>query len=90
MYTRTLGRMIRVITFLVATLPTISYAAPIQVTIDTSALSGTTGSIAFDFLDGGIPSNTVTVSAPDGEQVINRLTLELCSRWTRSGVICEE
>ncbi len=62
MYTHTLGRMIRVIAFLVATLPTTSYAAPTHVTVDTSALSGTTGSLAFDFLDGGTPANTVTLS----------------------------
>lgn len=62
MYTRNLGRMIRVIAFLVATLPTTSYAAPIHVTVDTSALSGTTGDLVFDFIDGGTPANTLTLS----------------------------
>jgi hypothetical protein len=36
-------------------------AAAYQVTIDTPGLSGTTASMAFDFIDGGPPSNGITV-----------------------------
>ena len=45
-----------------------AWAIPMQYTIDTSALSGTNAFLAFDFIDGGTPSNTVTVSsfATDG------------------------
>jgi len=43
------------------------WASPIQVTVDTSSLSGL-GIIAFDFTDGGPPPNSVTISgfASDG------------------------
>jgi PEP-CTERM motif len=39
-----------------------------QVTVDTTGLSGTAGTLAFDFTDGGLPSNEVTISnlASDG------------------------
>ncbi len=42
-------------------------ASPIQVTVDTSGLSGL-GTVAFDFVDGGPPPNSVTISgfASDG------------------------
>ena len=42
-------------------------ASPIQVTVDTSSLSGL-GILAFDFIDGGPPVNSVTISgfASDG------------------------
>jgi hypothetical protein len=45
-----------------------AHAAPIQVTIDTTALSGTPAILAFDLIDGGAPANSVTVSgfATDG------------------------
>ena len=33
-----------------------------DVTIDTTSLTGTTGTLAFDFIDGGTPSNQVTIS----------------------------
>lgn len=36
-------------------------AVPIQVTVDTSGLSGTLVSLAFDLIDGGPPSNSVTI-----------------------------
>ena len=32
------------------------------VTVDTSTLSGTSAQLAFDFVDGGTPSNTITIS----------------------------
>jgi hypothetical protein len=39
-----------------------------QVTVDTTGLAGTAGTLAFDFTDGGPPSNQVTISnlASDG------------------------
>ena len=37
-------------------------ASSILVTVDTSALAGTTTDLAFDLVDGGSPANTVTVS----------------------------
>jgi hypothetical protein len=42
-------------------------ASPIQITVDTSSLSGL-GILAFDFIDGGPPFNSVTISgfASDG------------------------
>jgi hypothetical protein len=43
-------------------------AEPIRVTVDTTVLSGTGATLAFDFIDGGAPINTVTLSsfATDG------------------------
>lgn len=38
-----------------------AHAAPIQVTVDTPGLSGTLVSLAFDLIDGGPPSNSVTI-----------------------------
>jgi hypothetical protein len=37
-------------------------AVPYQVTIDTTALSGAAAQLAFDFVDGGSPANTVVIS----------------------------
>ena len=37
-------------------------AAPIQIVIDTSSLNGVAANLAFDFIDGGTPTNSVTVS----------------------------
>jgi len=39
-----------------------SLRADTMVTVDTSALNGTSAQIAFDFIDGGSPSNSVTIS----------------------------
>ena len=39
-----------------------SLRADTIVTVDTSTLAGTSAQIAFDFIDGGPPSNTVTIS----------------------------
>ena len=36
-------------------------ASPIQITVDTSSLFGTAANLAFDFIDGGPPSNSVTI-----------------------------
>jgi len=38
------------------------HAAPIQVTVDTSLLAGSTIDLAFDLTDGGPPDNTVTIT----------------------------
>ena len=35
----------------------------ITISVDTSAISGTSAQLAFDFIDGGTPSNTITVSS---------------------------
>lgn len=55
---------------LVALLSVVSVAdaAPVTVTIDTSAHAGTSAMLAIDFIDGGTPSNAVTVTgfATDG------------------------
>ena len=37
------------------------WASPIQITVDTSSLFGTAANLAFDFIDGGPPSNSVTI-----------------------------
>jgi hypothetical protein len=39
----------------------VALAAPIQVTIDTSAFSGAAATLAFDFIDGGPPANSVAI-----------------------------
>jgi len=39
-----------------------SLRADTIVTVDTSTLSGTSAQLAFDFIDGGTPSNTITIS----------------------------
>lgn len=44
------------------TLASIATAAPITITVDTSALSGTPAQLAFDLVDGGPPANSVTIS----------------------------
>ena len=38
------------------------HASPIQITVDTSLLAGTSADLAFDLTDGGPPANTVTIS----------------------------
>lgn len=48
--------------FLLFLCPMTLRAAPVLMTVDTSAISGTAGQIAFDFVDGGSPENNVTVS----------------------------
>ena len=49
---------------------TIVHATTIDVTVDTSFLNGVPAVLAFDFIDGGLPDNTVTLSAltSDGTQ----------------------
>ncbi len=44
------------------------FALPYRVSIDTSPLSGTAAQVAFDFIDGGPPTNSVVISdfATDG------------------------
>ena len=49
-------------TSLLAT-PASVWAVPYQVNVNVAAFSGTDAQIAFDFIDGGTPSNTVTISA---------------------------
>ena len=39
------------------------HATTINVTINSTALNGVTAVLAFDFIDGGPPDNTVTLSA---------------------------
>lgn len=41
---------------------TTAYGAVIQIDINTSSLSGRSGQIAFDLIDGGTPSNTITIA----------------------------
>jgi hypothetical protein len=41
----------------------VGHATTINVTIDSTALDGLTAVLAFDFIDGGSPDNTVTLSA---------------------------
>lgn len=45
-----------------------AHAAPIQITVDTASLAGTSAALAFDLIDGGLPANTLTLSgfASDG------------------------
>jgi hypothetical protein len=68
----TLKALSRFVTVLVCysglLLPLSARAVPYQFTLDTTALAGTTGQLALDVLDGGTPSNTVTLSglATDG------------------------
>jgi len=47
---------------------TVSYATPVSynVVVDTSGLSGMSGQLAFDFIDGGTPSNTMSISGFTG------------------------
>lgn len=47
------------------TTPIVTWAMPMpyQVTVDTTPLAATQMQLAFDFIDGGLPSNTVTASA---------------------------
>ncbi len=44
------------------------WASPVSVTVNTAALSSTPAQLAFDFIDGGPPSNSITISgfATDG------------------------
>lgn len=55
--------------FLVAS-TALAHATTIDVTVDTSFLNGVPAVLAFDFIDGGSPDNTVTLSAltSDGTQ----------------------
>lgn len=42
---------------------TSAFAVPVQLVVDTSAYSGTAALLAFDFIDGGSPSNSATISS---------------------------
>lgn len=44
-------------------LPSFTHASVYKVSIDTSTLSGTAAQLALDFIDGGLPNNTITVSS---------------------------
>src|SRR5690242_14414995 len=72
--------MIRMSTRIIVTAVTVGFlgfsdalarATTIDVTVDTSFLNGLPAVFAFDFIDGGPPDNTVTLSAltSDGTQV---------------------
>jgi len=47
----------------------------VQVNIDTSSLAGITGNLAFDFLDGGPPSNTVNITNFTSDGTLGAATL---------------
>ena len=49
-------------TFLIA-LSSLTYATTIDVTIDSTSLNGLPAVLAFDFIDGGAPDNSVTLSS---------------------------
>lgn len=57
------SRFLGTIVFLAALFSTHpASAAPVLFTVDTTAFSGTSASLAFDLIDGGPPANAVTVS----------------------------
>lgn len=66
----------------------LAHATTIDVTIDSSLLNGVPAILAFDFLDGGAPDNTVTLSAitSDGTLVSTSLTGNVAGTgpWTFS------
>jgi hypothetical protein len=51
-----------VFNFLILFFKVSSFALPYSINMDTSALSGTSAQLAFDFVDGGPPSNTITIT----------------------------
>jgi len=59
---RTLLRLSFVALLMAIGTPSAARASVIGVTIDTTALSGTTADLIFDFIDGGLPANTVSIS----------------------------
>src|SRR5690348_5894551 len=65
---RVIQQLVGSIAGVLALVTQIGWAVPIQFSIDTSSLSGTSAQLAFDFIDGGPPPNTASVSgfATDG------------------------
>jgi len=53
----------------------LAQADTFQVSVNTTLPAGTTGSLAFDFIDGGPPSNSVTISAFSSNGVLGSPTL---------------
>lgn len=53
----------------------LAHADTFQVSVNTTLLAGTTGSLAFDFIDGGPPSNSVTIFAFSSNGVLGSPTL---------------
>jgi hypothetical protein len=54
---------------------TVATASAIQVTLDTSALAGTAAQLAFDFIEGGTPSNSVTITGFSTDGTLGGATL---------------
>ena len=52
---------------LVAVVAQLAHATTIDVTLDTTSLSASTAVLAFDFINGGPPDNSVTLSALTGD-----------------------
>jgi hypothetical protein len=53
----------------------VATASPVQVSIDTSALAGTSATLAFDFVEGGPPSNSVTITGFSSDGTLGSATL---------------
>ncbi|MBV8903649.1 MAG: NF038129 family PEP-CTERM protein, partial [Acidobacteriia bacterium] len=54
---------------------TLGTANTLEVTVNTASLAGTPGSLAFDFIDGGPPSNSVTISGFTSDGTLGSATL---------------
>jgi hypothetical protein len=52
-----------------------SFALPYSINMDTSALSGTSAQLAFDFIDGGPASNTITITNFLTDGILGNATL---------------
>ena len=57
------GLMAGATLFAMLALATVAGAAPIKVTVNTAAFAGTSATLAFDLIDGGPPSNSVSITA---------------------------
>src|ERR1700736_1579782 len=44
-------------------MPSSAYGTSYQIKVDSSPITGVSAQLAFDFLDGGPPSNTITISS---------------------------
>lgn len=69
----------------------VAHASPIQITVNTSSLAGTSAALAFDLIDGGLPANAVTISGftTDGTLGISSTTGDVTGSFPGSVILSD-
>jgi hypothetical protein len=82
---RAICRMLLGLALLCVSIP--AYAVPITISVDTTALAGTSAQLAFDFIDGDGPSNSVTVTGFSTDGVLGAASATGGVSGTLPGVV---